>query len=121
MKNNLYFLPTTIHIVRGTTKKINLTVLSIDGYQGLLFKPKDEIFFGIKRRPADKEYISIQKIAAPIDSNTIEIKIEPINTQYESFGEHYYDIGLKRDKDYYNLVKCSLLIIEPNITEKKNE
>ena len=62
----------------------------------------------------------ILKESMPGVGNQLTFSFVPEDTENLQFGSYYYDIGLQRGEDYYNLIPYSEFRLVPNITERED-
>ena len=80
-----------IGLVRGDSMWVNITLYDPDGNQ-YFPDPQDQVRFALKRSPQDpdEEVLLIKEI----DPTTMELHINPEDTEPFEFGEYWYDIEI---------------------------
>lgn len=105
-----------VSMIRGTTQKINLTITDDSGTPAEI-EPTDILMFGVKDSYKDSEYVLIKILSSSSEENVYECYIEPGDTLGLNCDKPYfYDIGLQRGSDFYNIIPASEFNILPNIT-----
>lgn len=107
-----------LSMVRGTSQIINLLAANVDE-KSFAFQENDKAFFGVKKRATDVDCL-ILKESMPGVGNQLTFSFVPEDTENLQFGSYYYDIGLQRGEDYYNLIPYSEFRLVPNITERED-
>ena len=104
-----------IYLTRGDSAYINISIRMPDGkyYQ---LADGDEIWFAVKRKTTDKQYLIAPKTLTPYEVKDGEelqynayLTILPEETKNLPFGSFVYDISLVNEKRNYVTT-----IIEPN-------
>ena len=103
-----------IEIVRGTTNTFNITVLDADGQTHELVTG-EKIIFGVKRKPADTEFI-FTKTGVKDTDGTFNVGITPADTIDLAFGRYFYDVGLQSGDNYFNVIEASPFMVKENVT-----
>ena len=108
-----------LHVTRGRSMIFSFDVSSEDQNTQFVFEVGDILRFGVKKRYLDSNCVIIktEQISAP--SNTVSFYLSPEDTINLAVGDYYYDIGVERGDEYYDVIKYSDFFIEPNITRKE--
>ena len=106
-----------IEVVRGTTNTFEISVIDSSGGAYALGSG-ERIFFGIKRKPEDKELI-FKKVAEVKGEGLFSVKILPEDTESLNFGQYFYDVGLQQGADYHNIIEPNPFIVLANITSRE--
>lgn len=85
---------TTISLTRGDSLIIQISV----NQEGKLYeiKPGDKIRFAMKKDLEDSEPL----IMKPIDTQSLQLTIEPQETKKLEFGKYWYDIELTTEDGF---------------------
>lgn len=81
-----------ILLTKGDTAYLTIELSNED-----VFSVGDIVIFSLKRKLKDDAEYALQKeITVTEEANTLQIKIEPTDTEQLSYGNYYYDVQLTR-------------------------
>lgn len=107
-----------ISITRGRTYMFDICVKDSEG-EPYVLQSDEKLIFGIKKLYTDPIYIfkKILTIDDATDTGVYSLKIEPKDTLRLICGAYCFDVGMKREDDYFSVIDYSTLILEKNVTK----
>lgn len=105
-----------IQMVRGTTKRLEITVTDAD-YTPFKLAAGDVILFGVKEKPSDEEYVFLKKVYNGSQDGVYAVKVNPEDTANIAPGRYCYDVGAQVGAAYYNVIKPSPFDVLANVTK----
>ena len=103
----------TIYLERKTTGILSLI---IDDY---ILRVGDTVVLAVKKNDEETEELIRKEIKLDMQTNTVEIKINPEDTEHLDFGCYFYGITLKMaNGDVFPIIKTNKFIVErviPNV------
>ena len=106
-----------IEIVRGTTNTFQINVVDSGGAPYNLGS-NERIVFGIKRNPEVEAEQLLVKTADILGEGLFSIKLAPEDTENMKCGKYFYDVGLDKGTDFFNVIEPSPFIIVANVTSR---
>jgi hypothetical protein len=105
-----------IEIVRGTTNTMQILVYDADGRPYNLAS-NEKVVFGIKKNPEDAVPL-FQITAEIVGDGVFNVVLSPTHTENLDAGRYWYDVGLQRGEDFFNVIEPNPFIIQANITAR---
>lgn len=106
-----------IEVVRGTTNTFQISITDSGGGAYNLGSG-EKVVFGVKRKPTDTDCL-IEKTAEILGAGLFQVVISPTDTEELSFGKYWYDVGLQKGEDFFNVIEPNPFEIMPNITSRE--
>lgn len=108
-----------LSVTRGRSMIFSFDVSFEDDSEQFVFTSGDILRFGVKKRYLDSNCLITKTAQISEPGNTVSFCLSPDDTVNLAIGDYYYDIGLERGTEYYDVVKCSSFSIRPNVTKKE--
>ena len=108
-----------LSVTRGRSMIFSFDASSEDESEQFVFTTGDILRFGIKKRYLDSNCLIVKTAQISEPSNTVSFYLSPDDTIDLAIGDYYYDIGLERGTEYYDVIKYNPFTILPNITKKE--
>lgn|GEM_PF-1597924 len=108
-----------LSVTRGRSMIFSFDASSEDDGEQFVFTTGDILRFGVKKRYLDSKCLIVKTAQISEPSNTVSFYLSPDDTVNLAIGDYYYDIGLERGTEYYDVIKCSAFTVLPNVTRKE--
>ena len=111
-------MKTSISITRGRTYMFDIYVKNSEG-EPYVLQDDEKLIFGIKKLYTDPIYIfkKVLTINDATDTGVYSLEIKPKDTLRLACGTYCFDVGMKREDDYFSVIDYSTLILEKNVTK----
>lgn len=108
-----------IEIVRGTTVNLQVQITDANREPYLPGSETEKVYFGIKERPEDDEYIIHKTVSAnDFGDGVCPIRLDPADTETLECKRYFYDVGIENSAGFFMVIELSSCRIKPNITKR---
>lgn len=106
----------SVTIIRGTTN-----ILEVDfNYKDVANLDTGTAILGIKKNPKDEDYILFKQVDYDMKKDYIVFEITPAETEDLNTGTYYYDIGIKKNDNFYIIISKATFNIKQNILSRED-
>lgn len=103
-----------IEIVRCTSNVLQINVTDANGAAYTL-GDGEAVVFGVKKEAADTDLL-IVKTAASVGDGVFMVALHPDDTENLPAGRYWYDVGVEKGADYFNVIELSPFVLVQNVT-----
>ena len=103
-----------IEIVRCTSNVLQINVTDANGAAYTL-GDGESVVFGVKKEATDTELL-IVKTAASVGDGVFMVALHPDDTENLAAGRYWYDVGVEKGADYFNVIELSPVVLVQNVT-----
>lgn len=109
----LYLVGNEIHLTKGDTARLSITVTNISTNEPYEVLPTDTLILTVRKRSRETSPVLIQKKLSGIS----DFHFVPKDTSELAVGEYVYDVELRtREGDIYTVIPCSSFRLLPEVT-----
>lgn len=103
-----------IEIVRCTSNVLQINVTDANGAAYTL-GDGEAVVFGVKKEATDTDLL-IVKTAESVGDGVFLVTLCPDDTEDLAAGRYWYDVGVEKGDNYFNVIELSPFVLVQNVT-----